>query len=107
MIELPQLGYFLAAVEHGSFRKAAPSLGVQESTASRRIRALEGHVGASLFIRYNGGGGDWAIGGWVRPDRDILLVASGLQDELMWQDLANERLIVSDAAPGKEIHDYR
>jgi hypothetical protein len=51
MVGLRQLGYFLAAVEHGSFRKAASNLGVQESTISRRIRDL----GASLFIRYNGG----------------------------------------------------
>jgi DNA-binding transcriptional LysR family regulator len=55
MIELSQIRYFLAAVEHGSFRKAASGLGIQESTISRRIRDLEDQLGASLFIRHNGG----------------------------------------------------
>jgi DNA-binding transcriptional LysR family regulator len=41
-IELRHLRYFLAAAEHGSFRKAAVALGVQESSMSRRIRDLEG-----------------------------------------------------------------
>ena len=55
MIELSQLRYFLAAVEHGSFRGVASSVALQESTISRRIRDLEDHLGASLFIRQNGG----------------------------------------------------
>ncbi|WP_375788585.1 LysR family transcriptional regulator [Bradyrhizobium sp. Pha-3] len=54
-IELRHLRYFVAAVEHGSFRKASAALGVQESAVSRRIRDLEDHLGASVFQRYNGG----------------------------------------------------
>jgi DNA-binding transcriptional LysR family regulator len=50
-----QLQYFVAAAEHGSFRKAAAALEVQESAISRRIRDLEDHWGASLFQRHNGG----------------------------------------------------
>lgn len=53
--EFRHLRYFLAAVEHGSFRKAAAALGVQESTISRRIRDLEDNIGASLFHRYSAG----------------------------------------------------
>jgi DNA-binding transcriptional LysR family regulator len=49
------LRYFLAAADHGSFRKAAIALGVQESTISRRVRDLEDWLGASLFQRHNGG----------------------------------------------------
>ena len=49
------LRYFVTAAEHGSFRKAAAALGIQESTVSRRIRDLEDHLGASLFQRHNGG----------------------------------------------------
>ncbi|ULJ76706.1 LysR family transcriptional regulator [Rhizobium gallicum] len=49
------LRYFVAASEHGSFRKAAVALGVQESTISRRIRDLEGSLGSALFHRYSGG----------------------------------------------------
>ena len=56
MIELRQIRYFLAAVEHGSFRKAALALGIHESAAvSRRIRDLEDDLGASLFQRHHGG----------------------------------------------------
>lgn len=206
MIELRQLTYFLAAVEYGSFRKAASSLGVQESTVSRRIRDLEDQLGASLFIRHNGGvrltiaGQKYvqharkalrqigqgakdvaAIGrsedGRIRVgifssmasgflfellrtfDRehagvriefvdgepadhvaairqmklDVAFITGTVQwpgceaehlwsegvfvvlpfdhrlasrDSVTWQDLAGERFIVSDAAPGQEIHDY-
>ncbi|MGD9922141.1 MAG: LysR family transcriptional regulator [Pseudorhodoplanes sp.] len=49
------LRYFVTAAEHGSFRKAATALGIQESAVSRRIRDLEDHLGASLFQRHNSG----------------------------------------------------
>ncbi|MFC5396798.1 LysR family transcriptional regulator [Bosea vestrisii] len=54
-IELRQLRYFVAAAEHGSFRKAGRALGVQESAISRRTRDLEDQLGASIFHRHNGG----------------------------------------------------
>lgn len=54
-IELRHLRYFLAAAEHGSFRKAGIALAVQESAISRRVRDLEDRLGASLFLRHNGG----------------------------------------------------
>lgn len=54
-IELRHLRYFIAAAEHGSFRKAGAAIGVQESAISRRVRDLEDQLGASLFNRYNGG----------------------------------------------------
>lgn len=54
-IELRHLRYFVAAAEHGSFRKAGNVLEIQESAISRSIRDLEDHLGASLFQRYNGG----------------------------------------------------
>jgi len=54
-IEFRHLRYFIAAAEHGSFRKAGAALGVQESSISRRIRDLEDRLGASLFHRHNGG----------------------------------------------------
>lgn len=55
MIEIRHLRYFLSANEHGSFRKAAAALGIQESAVSRRVRDLEDRLGASLFQRHNGG----------------------------------------------------
>lgn len=54
-IELRHLHNFLTAAEHGSLRKAAASLNIQQSTLSRRIRDLEYFLGASLFHRCNSG----------------------------------------------------
>lgn len=41
----------MAAADHGSFRRAAVALGVQESAVSRRIRDLEEQLGTTFFIR--------------------------------------------------------
>ena len=49
------LRYFIAASEHGSFRKASAALGVQESTISRRVRDMEDGLGSALFHRHSGG----------------------------------------------------
>src|SRR5437016_14609895 len=42
---------FLSVAQHRSFRKAAAELGVTPSAISQAVRALEGRVGVSLFIR--------------------------------------------------------
>lgn len=42
---------FLSVAEHRSFRKAAAELGVTPSAVSQAVRALEGRIGAALFIR--------------------------------------------------------
>ncbi|KRW97505.1 LysR family transcriptional regulator [Paracoccus sp. MKU1] len=55
VIELRHLRYVIAAVEHGSFSAAAGTLGVRESSISRRIRDLEDETGAALFIRHKRG----------------------------------------------------
>ncbi|TZG33528.1 LysR family transcriptional regulator [Agrobacterium sp. B1(2019)] len=54
-LELRQLRCFLAAVEHGSFRRAADALGHEPSAISRYIRDLEDTLGASLFHRHSHG----------------------------------------------------
>ncbi|MFV0514322.1 MAG: LysR family transcriptional regulator [Jhaorihella sp.] len=54
-IKLQHLRYFVAAAEHGSFRKAGRALGIGESAISRRIRDMEDELGASLFQRHAGG----------------------------------------------------
>ena len=54
-IELRHLRYFMAAAEHGSFRKAGVALDVKESSISRRVRDLEDKIGVSLFIRHSSG----------------------------------------------------
>jgi DNA-binding transcriptional LysR family regulator len=55
VIEFRHLRYFIAASDHGSFRKAGRALHIHESAISRRIRDLEDQLGASLFHRHNGG----------------------------------------------------
>lgn len=54
-VEIRYLRYFVAAAEHGSFRKAACVLNVRVSAVSRRVRDLEDQLGASLFQRHAGG----------------------------------------------------
>lgn len=54
-IELRHLSYFVAAAEHGGFRKAGIALEISQSAISRRIRDLEDHIGVSLFHRCTSG----------------------------------------------------
>ncbi len=54
-IELRHIRYVVAASDHGSFRRAAAALGVQESAVSRRIRDVEERMGATFFIRSSSG----------------------------------------------------
>ena len=54
-IQIRHINYVIAAADHGSFRRAAAALGVQESAISRRIRELEDRLGTTFFIRSSGG----------------------------------------------------
>ncbi|KFI25437.1 LysR family transcriptional regulator [Paenirhodobacter enshiensis] len=54
-IELRHLRHFVAAAEHGSFRKAGAALGLSQSAISRCIAELEDQIGASLFHRHTWG----------------------------------------------------
>lgn len=47
--------YALVSAEHGSFRRAAAALNLQQSTVSRGVRTLEHRVGAELFERNHAG----------------------------------------------------
>ncbi len=50
---LQQLGYFVAAVEHGSFVAAAESVHIAQPSLSEQIRRLERSLGVTLFVRTN------------------------------------------------------
>ncbi len=54
-INLQHLRYAVAARDQGSFRRAAESLSVQQSTLSRCIRQLEHSIGMTIFKRLSGG----------------------------------------------------
>ncbi|WP_342771502.1 LysR family transcriptional regulator [Pelagibacterium sediminicola] len=54
-IELRHLRNFVAAAEHGSFRKTGAALGRSQAAISRSIAHLEDQIGASLFQRHTWG----------------------------------------------------
>ncbi|MCG6116290.1 MAG: LysR family transcriptional regulator [Mesorhizobium sp.] len=54
-VELRHLRYFVAVVEHGSFRKAGVAVGRSQAAISRSIAKLEDEIGASLFHRHTWG----------------------------------------------------
>jgi LysR family cyn operon transcriptional activator len=54
-MDLWGLQVFLAVVEHGTFRAAAPHLHVSQSAVSQAIQTLEDTVGAQLLDRNRGG----------------------------------------------------
>lgn len=54
-IDLRHLNAFLAAADHGSFRKAAARMKIRQSAVSRRICDLERLLGSPLVIRHAGG----------------------------------------------------
>lgn len=54
-VELRDLKWAITASQHRSLRRAAEALNIRQSTLSRRLRDLEGRLGAELFERTNGG----------------------------------------------------
>lgn len=55
ILDLRLFRYAMTAAEHGSFRRAAAALNVQQSTVSKGIRNLEHRLGATLFERGHSG----------------------------------------------------
>jgi DNA-binding transcriptional LysR family regulator len=87
-MDLAQLRTFLAALEHGSFSRAAEALGVGQSTVSFHVKALETSVGAKLLDRRGGHVRPTAAGAVLR--RYALRIAS-LHEEAL------DRLRVEEA----------
>jgi DNA-binding transcriptional LysR family regulator len=54
-VELRDLKWALLVSQHRSLRQAAETLNIRQSTLSRRLRDLEDELGATLFVRTNGG----------------------------------------------------
>lgn len=53
-LDWDDLRYFLAVIDHGSTKRAAKALQVDQTTCARRIGALEGALGLQLFDRDSG-----------------------------------------------------
>jgi DNA-binding transcriptional LysR family regulator len=54
-LDVRQVSYFLAVVEHGGFSRAASALDVAQPTLSQSVRALERELGVELFHRVSPG----------------------------------------------------
>ena len=77
---------FLSVAQHCSFRRAAAELGVTPSAISQAVRALEGRVGAALFLRTTRSVGLTEAGerflSRAKPAFEELVAASGVAREL-------------------------
>ena len=71
---------FLRVAQHRSFRRAAAEIGVTPSAISQAVRALEGRVGAALFLRTNRG--RRAIPARAKPAFEELVAASEVARKL-------------------------
>jgi DNA-binding transcriptional LysR family regulator len=54
-INFQHLRYVIAAADHGSFRSAAETLMIKQTTLSRCVRQLEHTIGMPVFDRHSGG----------------------------------------------------
>jgi DNA-binding transcriptional LysR family regulator len=72
-VNLQNLRYAVAAVDHGSFRRAAEALLVRQSTLGRCIRQLEHSIGMTVFERSSAGARATTAGSeFLRNARSIL-----------------------------------
>jgi DNA-binding transcriptional LysR family regulator len=70
-MDLRHFHYALVSAEHGSFRRAAAVLNVQQSTVSRGVRSLENLVGAELFERGHAGIRPTSVGDWFLQEATL------------------------------------
>jgi DNA-binding transcriptional LysR family regulator len=75
-VDLQHLRYAVTAADHGSFRRAAEALRLQQSTLSRSIRQLEQRIGMTVFDRSSGGARATEAG------RDFLRVARSIVEQM-------------------------
>ena len=87
-VDLAHLRYAVAAADHGSFRRAAEALLLRQSTLSRCVRQLEGHIGMNVFERSSGGVRATQAG------RDFLRMARSILEQM-------DTLLVSAHSAGR------
>src|SRR5919107_2634476 len=73
---LPQLRYFLAAADHGSFSAAAQALHMAQPSLSDQIRKLESELGVALFARAGRRLALTEAGRMLRPHAEKTLAAA-------------------------------
>lgn len=79
-VDWDDLRYFLAVVREGTLTRAARGLGVNHTTVSRRMQALQEEVGVRLFDRLPGGWVPTAAG------EDVRAVAERMETEVLGLD---------------------
>lgn len=90
-MQLKQLAYFVAVVEHGSFSKTASALFLAQSSLSQSIQALEQELGFPLLKRSRNGVLPTEMGKQVYDGIKGLL-ASMEQMTAQWQRTYQERI---------------
>jgi DNA-binding transcriptional LysR family regulator len=102
-VELRNLEYFLAVVEHGSLRAAAQQLGVTQPALTKAVRRLEDSFGVLLFERRARGVALTTYGSaLVRHARDLRSSVRAAWDELGALRTGSAGLVrVGRAPPGR------
>jgi DNA-binding transcriptional LysR family regulator len=81
IVELKQLRHLIVAAEHRSFRRAAASLNIKQSTLSRTIRDVEADLQVQLFERSRAGIRPTAAGGaLIKNVRRVMDEIEGLTE---------------------------
>ncbi|OLF10248.1 LysR family transcriptional regulator [Actinophytocola xinjiangensis] len=103
-MDVRQLRYFLAVVDHGSVHRAARELFVAQPSVSQALRALERDLGAELFHRTGRRLVLTAAGeGLVEPARDVLAGLRLARDTVeAVEGLRGGRLLIS-AMPSQAV----
>ncbi|MEZ5145295.1 MAG: LysR family transcriptional regulator [Acidimicrobiales bacterium] len=92
-MDLRQLAYVVAVVDHGGFTRAAEAVHVTQPSLSQAVKALEAELGVELFLR---------------TGRDVVLTAAG--EALLGparqalRDAANARAAVAEVAGVRAGH---
>ena len=82
-MDLRQLRYFTAIAETGHITRAAERLGMQQPPLSQQIRALEKHLGVTLFVRHPKGVRLTAAGTMMLGDAQRILGSVAALEERM------------------------
>lgn len=90
---------FVAVLDQGSFNRAAQALGVGQPTISRRIAALEEHVGDALFERRRTGVEPTAVADRLRDTARRMAEAAGELGRLAERGSSEHMGVVRLAAP--------
>lgn len=98
MDEWTDLRFFLALARRGSTQRAARELGVNQSTVTRRIDALEEALGVRLFRRTRRGSRLTDAGARVLPEAERVEQAIASTARAAEQDVAGEVVVTTTAA---------